>query len=55
MAAMNFSKIVLWQQAKLVWVDFREEGVTVKLLQDLCDKQSLGSRALHHFLGTIVK
>lgn len=55
MAVMSFCKIVLWQQAKLVWADFRVEGVTVKLLQDLCDKQSLGSRAVHHFLGTINK
>lgn len=32
--------------------DFRKEGITFKLLQDLCDKQSGGSRPLHQLLGS---
>lgn len=45
-------QILLWQQAILVSTDFRQEGVALKLLQDLGDKQSSGPGALHHFLDT---
>ena len=40
-----------WQQAIFVWTDLRKECVTLKLLQDSCDKQSTGPRGLHQLLG----
>lgn len=43
---------LLWQPAISGRVDFREERVTFKLLQDLCDKQSGGSCPLHQLLGS---
>ena len=39
------------QPAELLRLDFREESVTVKLLQDAGDKQSPGSWPLHHLLA----
>lgn len=44
--------ILLWQQAIFVWADFREERVTLKLLQDPRDKQSPGPWSLHQLLGS---
>lgn len=43
-------QILLWQQAIFVWTDLRKERVTLKLLQDSCDEQSAGPRALHQLL-----
>lgn len=43
---------LLWQPAIFVRVDFREESVTFKLLQDPRDKESPGSRHLHQLLGS---
>lgn len=42
--------LLLWQQMIFIRADLRQECVTVKLLQDLCDKESLAPRALHHLL-----
>lgn len=42
---------LLGQLPVSVSLDFREESVAVKLLQDARDKQSPGSWCLHHLLG----
>lgn len=42
---------LLEQLPVLVGPDFREEGVTIKLLEDTCDEEPPGSCCVHHLLG----